>query len=103
MQPTHRTRGGLAGAGLGASHDVATLKNDRNGFFLNRGCRGESLRIDCTQEFGSEAERIEFHWNKVLVNPRRTTAVMAAKQPKNRHIREACIRLERRSSAQYTR
>jgi hypothetical protein len=36
LQNRQREAGGLAGAGLGAAHDVETLKDGGNGLHLNR-------------------------------------------------------------------
>ena len=52
---------GLASAGLGGSHDIATGHDGGDGFCLNgRGC-GVAFFLDRSEDLGVEAEFVECH------------------------------------------
>ncbi len=56
VQHRQHEAGGLAGAGLGAAHQVAAGQHQRNRLGLDRGRRGVSLLVHGTQQGLGEAE-----------------------------------------------
>ncbi len=56
LQDRQHETGGLAGAGLGASEDIAAGKHRGNGLNLNGGRRVVALIGDSTQQFGQQPE-----------------------------------------------
>ncbi len=56
LQDRQRETGGLAGAGLGAAHDVVAGENDGNGLRLDRRGRGVAGFFDGPQQFGPQPE-----------------------------------------------
>src|SRR4029078_2995077 len=54
-------RGRLAGAGLGASEDVASPEHVRNGLFLDGGRRGVTSVCDRLQDLRGEAQIFKTH------------------------------------------
>ena len=56
LQDRQREAGGLAGAGLGAAHDVVAGENDGNGLRLDRRGRGVAGFFDGPQQFGPQPE-----------------------------------------------
>ena len=53
--------GGLAGARLGASEDIAAHQYDGNGLFLDRGGRRVALFRDCLQYRGAQPQTLKTH------------------------------------------
>ena len=58
--------GGLSGARLGASEDVASHQNDGNGLFLDRGGRGVAFFGDCLQYRGAQPQTLKTHLISVV-------------------------------------
>src|SRR5204863_2903855 len=68
-------RGGLAGAGLGAGHEVATGQHVGNCLTLDGSWIGVALRRDGTEQSGRKPECREGHWGgKLLTRPSRGIA-----------------------------
>ena len=61
VQHRQHEAGGLAGAGLGAAHDVAAGEHGRDGLGLDRGGGGVALFVNGAQQGLGEAEGIESH------------------------------------------
>ncbi len=61
MQHRQDEAGGLAGAGLGAAHDVAAGEHGGDGLGLDRGGGGVARFVNGTQQGLGEAEGIESH------------------------------------------
>ena len=61
LQQRQGERGGLAGAGLGAAHQVLAREDDGDGLRLDRRRRGVSLVGDGFQQVGGEAEVVKTH------------------------------------------
>jgi hypothetical protein len=59
--------GGLARARLGAGHQVATGKHERDGLGLDGGGLGVALVRDGAEELGREPKTIEGHGERVLL------------------------------------
>ena len=61
LQQRQDEAGGLAGAGLGAAHDVAAREDGGNGLRLDRRGRGVARFVHGTQQRLGQAEGIEGH------------------------------------------
>ncbi len=61
VQQRQHEAGGLAGAGLGAAHDVAAGEHGGDGLGLDRGGGGVARFVNGTQQGLGEAESIESH------------------------------------------
>ena len=62
LQERQDEAGGLAGAGLGAAHDVAAREDGGNGLRLDGSGRGVAGFVNGTQQRLGQAEGIERHW-----------------------------------------
>ena len=64
LEHRQHERGRLAGAGLGAGHEVAAVEDERDRLGLDGGGLGVALVRDGAEEFGREPESIEGHGKK---------------------------------------
>ena len=87
IQDGQRERGGLAGTGLRGRKDVTTLKDERDGSFLDRRGGGIALLDDGLEQIGRQAEGVEGQaW---LLHGSRAGAGWAGSLRARRRLRQA--------------